>query len=73
MTVNYRAACLLIACAALSGCGLAGTATSTTVGAASEAQEARDAKKTEAQVQQKLDDAQRASAAQRAAAEKDSQ
>lgn len=63
----------MLACGALSGCGLAGTATGAAAGAASEAQEARDAKKIEAQAQQKLDEAQRASTERREAAEKDAQ
>jgi hypothetical protein len=57
--------------APLCGCGLAGTATSTATTGASEMQQARDAKKIEAQVQTQLDQAQQAAAAQREAAEKD--
>jgi hypothetical protein len=35
---------ILLSCVLISGCGLAGTATSTATGAAAEAQQAREAK-----------------------------
>ena len=62
----------LMAASLLAGCGLAGTATSTATEAQAAAQEAREGKKTEAQVQLNLQQARDAAAAQRDAAEKDS-
>jgi|HubBroStandDraft_1064217.scaffolds.fasta_scaffold246735_2 hypothetical protein len=61
----------LLTCALLSGCGLAGTAASTAVGGASEAEQAREAKQIEAQAQLRLQQAQQADADRRDAAEKD--
>lgn len=66
-----RVSILLMPIALISGCGLAGTATSTATGAAAEAQAARDAKAIEERAQQQIDEAQRASAARAEDAEKD--
>lgn len=67
-------ACMSFLCAAaLSGCGLAGTAGGAAVGASLEVQQAQQAKQTEARVQQQIQDAQQQAAAQRDQAEKDAQ
>jgi hypothetical protein len=57
----------------LSACGLAETGAATAAGAQSEAQQAAQARKTEDEVRQRLDEAARQDAARRAAAESDSQ
>jgi hypothetical protein len=53
----------------IGGCGLAETGAATATGAQSAAQQATDARKTEEQVQQRLEDAARQDAARRAAGE----
>ena len=55
----------------LSGCGLAETGAATATGAQSAAEQAAQARKTEDEVRQRLDDAARQDAARRAAAEAD--
>ncbi|MGH8150433.1 MAG: hypothetical protein ACRETB_10740 [Steroidobacteraceae bacterium] len=57
--------------ASLTACGLGETPASSVAGAASEAQQARQAQATEQQVRQKVEDAMRADAMRRAAAEKE--
>lgn len=66
---------LLAAAAVLpaAGCGLAGTAATAATGAASEAQQAKQARAIEDHVKQQLNDAARAAAQQREAAEKAAQ
>jgi hypothetical protein len=61
------------AAASMSGCGLADTTTAAATGAATEVQEAQQAKTTINHVKQQLDAAARESAQQREQAEKDSQ
>ena len=70
-TVLMSFAVLTLA-AALAGGGLAGTSATTAAGAASEAEEARQGQQIEQQVKDKLQAAQEAEAAKRAAADKDS-
>jgi hypothetical protein len=67
------ACCAILYTVALSGCGLAGTATGTAAGTAAEVEQARQAKQIEAQAQQRLDDARHADDARRNQAEKDAQ
>jgi nicotinate-nucleotide pyrophosphorylase len=57
----------------LAGCGLAETAATTATSAQSAAQQAADARKTEDQVRQRLDEAARQDAARRAAGEAETQ
>jgi hypothetical protein len=57
----------------LAGCGLAETAGSAATNGASAAQQVEEGRKAEARVQQQLDDANRAAAQQREAAEQASQ
>lgn len=66
---------LLAAAAVLpaAGCGLAGTAATAATGAASEAQQAKQARAIEDHVKQQLNDAARAAAQQREAAEQAAQ
>jgi hypothetical protein len=68
---RYAIQCLpLLALMVLtSGCGLAETAGTTAAIAESKAEELKQAKQTQAKIEQKLDDAQEAAAAQRKAAE----
>ena len=68
-----RALLLLILASALGGCGLAGTTTAAGAGAASEAQQAADAKRTEAQVKQQIEASYSQAAVQRRAADTDAQ
>ena len=67
-----RALLLLVLASALGGCGLAGTTTAAGAGAASEAQQAADAKRTEAQVKQ-IEASYSQAAEQRRAADTDAQ
>ncbi|HTX05264.1 MAG TPA: hypothetical protein VMD06_05510 [Steroidobacteraceae bacterium] len=63
----------LLAILLLGGCGLAETGVSATAGAASEAQQAKEAKDTEAKVQQQINAAYQQDAARRKAAEAETQ
>lgn len=63
----------LAACLALAGCGLVETGATAAAGGASAAQQAKDAKATEAKVQQQIDAAYKQDAAQRQAAEAETQ
>lgn len=62
---------VFIAAGALSGCGLAETGTAAGAGAASQAQQAASAKRSEERVKQQIDDAYSHAAEQRAAADAD--
>lgn len=62
---------IYVATLALSGCGLAETGTAAGAGAASQAQEAASAKRTEERVKQQIDAAYSDAAQQRAAADAD--
>jgi hypothetical protein len=62
-----------LACLPLAGCGVGETAISAAAGGASEAQQAKEAKKTEARVKQQLDAAVALDAQRRQAAEAESQ
>ncbi|MGA2398574.1 MAG: hypothetical protein ABSG30_11005 [Steroidobacteraceae bacterium] len=62
-----------LACLPLAACGVGETAISAAAGAASEAQQAKDALKTEARVKQQLDAAAALDAQRRKAAEAESQ
>ena len=64
---------LLMACLTLAGCGLGETAVSAAAGASSQAEQAKEALKTEARVKQQLDEAAALAAQQRQAAEASSQ
>jgi hypothetical protein len=64
---------MFMAYLALAGCGLGETAVSATAGAGSQAEQAREALKTEARVKQQLDAAAALEAQQREAAEASSQ
>ena len=64
---------LFMACLTLAGCGLGETAASAAAGASSEAENAKEALKTEARVKQQLDEAAALAAQQRQAAEASSQ
>ena len=59
-----------LATSTLAGCGLAETGAAAAAGGVSEAEQAKQAKQQEEQVQKKLDDAEKAAAANRDAAEK---
>lgn len=63
----------LVLGAMLAGCGLAETGAVAAAGGASQAQQAREAKQTEARVKQQLDAAMQVDAQQRHAAEAESQ
>jgi hypothetical protein len=63
----------ILACLPLAACGVGETAISAAAGGASEAQQAKEALKTEARVKQQLDAAAALDAQRRQAAEKDSQ
>ena len=63
----------LVFSAMLAGCGLAETGAAAAAGGASQVQQARDAKQTEARVQQQVDAAVQLDAAHRHAAETESQ
>jgi hypothetical protein len=65
-----RFASVLIAAAVLAGCGLAGTTVATGAGAASSAEQAKQAPKRLERVQERLDAAQKAEADARAGAER---
>jgi hypothetical protein len=65
----YRNALLLVLALALSGCGLAETAATGATAAGSQVEEAKQAQKTEQQVQKQVEDAQRLDAEKRRAAE----
>jgi hypothetical protein len=65
--------CIFMACLALGGCGLGETAVSAAAGAGSQADQAKEALKTEARVKQQLDAAAALEAQQRQAAEAGSQ
>ncbi len=65
----YRNAMLLLLTLALSGCGLAETAATGATAASSEVEAAKQARKTEQQVQKQVDDAQQLDAEKRRAAE----
>jgi hypothetical protein len=67
-TARYLA--LAAALAVLAGCGMAETTAATAAMAEAKAQELKAAKETQARIEQKLEDAQAAAAAQRANAEK---
>lgn len=72
MRVDVRvpiALLLLAASLSLTGCGVADTAASAAVGGASEVEQAREAKATEDRVRAQLEQASRAAAEQRQAAE----
>jgi len=62
-----------LACLPLAACGVGETAISTAAGGASEAQQAKEALKTEARVKQQLDAAAALDAQRRQAAERESQ
>jgi Na+-transporting methylmalonyl-CoA/oxaloacetate decarboxylase gamma subunit len=64
---------LLMACLTLAGCGLGETAVSAAAGASSQAEQAKEALKTEARVKEQLDAAAALAAQQRQAAEASSQ
>lgn len=64
---------LLAACLALAGCGLAETGVTAAAGGASAARQAKEAKATEAKVQQQIDAADQQDAARRNAAEAEAQ
>jgi hypothetical protein len=64
---------MLVACMTLAGCGLGETAASAAAGAGSQAEQAKEALKTEASVKQQLDAAAALAAQQRQAAEAGSQ
>ena len=64
---------MFLACLALAGCGLGETAVSAAAGASSQAEQAKEALKTEARVKQQLDEAAALAAQQRQAAEASSQ
>ena len=64
---------LLMACLTLAGCGLGETAVSAAAGVSSQAEQAKEALKTEARVKQQLDEAAALAAQQRQAAEASSQ
>jgi len=64
---------LFMACLTLAGCGLGETAVSAAAGASSQAEQAKEALKTEARVKQQLDEAAALAAQQRQAAEASSQ
>jgi hypothetical protein len=64
---------LLAACLSLAGCGLAETGVTAASGGASAAQQAKEAKATEAKVQQQIDAAYQQDAARRNAAEAEAQ
>ena len=64
---------LVMACLTLAGCGLGETAVSAAAGASSQAEQAKEALKTEARVKQQLDAAAALAAQQRQAAEASSQ
>jgi hypothetical protein len=64
-----RAILGFLACLPLAACGVGETAISAAAGGASEAQQAKDGLKMEAQVKQQLDDAARLEAQRRQAAE----
>ncbi len=61
--------CSMLACLVLTGCGLGGAASSVATGAATEAEQARQANQTEAQIKQQLDAAAKLDAERRAAAD----
>lgn len=63
----------MVVAASLTGCGLAETGVAGAAQGASAVEEAKQAKQTEAQVQQQLDDALKQNAATRAKAEAESQ
>jgi hypothetical protein len=63
----------MAACLLLAGCGLAETGVTAAAGGATAAQQAKDAKATEAKVQQQIDAAYQQDAARRKAAEAESQ
>jgi len=63
----------LLACLVLTACGVGETAISAAAGGASEAQQAKEALKTEARVKQQLDAAAAVDAQRRQAADTDSQ
>jgi hypothetical protein len=74
--MRARTAVLLIAIGStawLSACGLGGTAVSTAAGGASEVEQAKQARGTEERVKRQLDEANRAAAEQRSAAESSAQ
>jgi hypothetical protein len=62
-----------LACVPLAACGVGETAISAAAGGASEAQQAKDALKTEARVKQQLEDATKLEAQRRQTAETESQ
>lgn len=64
---------MFMACLTLAGCGLGETAVSAAAGAASQAEQAKEALRTEARVKQQLDEAAAVAAQQRQAAEASSQ
>ena len=64
---------MFMAYLALAGCGLGETAVSAAAGASSQAEQAKEALKTEARVKQQLDEAAALAAQQRQAAEASSQ
>jgi hypothetical protein len=64
-----RLLCSMLACAVLTGCGLGETASSVATGTATEAEQARQATQTEAQIKQQLDAAAKLDAERRAAAD----
>ncbi len=66
-------ACLYLTTVVLSGCGLAETTAVGASGAASEVEQAKQARATEQRVQQQLDAAAQADAARRAEAERQAQ
>jgi hypothetical protein len=68
-----RSLALLAVMLSLAGCGLAETGAAAAAGGVSKAEELKQAKKTEARVQQQIDDAYRQAADQRRAAESASQ
>lgn len=68
-----RAICAFMACLILAACGLGETAISTAAGAASEAEQAKAALRTEARVKQQLDAAATLEAQRRQAADTGSQ
>ena len=64
---------LLLCCAGLTACGLAGTAAGTAAGAGAEVEQARDARQIEERVKQQVEAAQQQAAAAREQADKDTQ